>query len=218
MQNQSTRSFAIAAADQMIADRFQCAYGTSTVSEYLDHLDHHSTAHLATHLACRVNRTAGQQRRKSEIRFDGDGRLVIGVPMNDPRTNKTRHATTDFLIWIDLMESGADGAWVYNHKTRDRRAGQVRCSVPLKGNRSGPDRAAVARIIANAKSGQRAQLLDHDPFNLRRANIYLLNQIAGTDGRKGFSKTDTLANMLDAVNARSALVGKNYDYDFEVGQ
>jgi hypothetical protein len=215
MHNQSSRTFAIAAANQMIADRFQYAHGTSTVSEYLDHLDRRSTAHLSPPLAGRVTSKAGQQRRKALIQYDDVGMLVIGIPMNEPRTNETRHATLNFHIWLDLMECGVDGSWCYNHKSPEQRAGQVRCSVPFKGGGKSPTIATVARIIANAKCGQRAQLLDHDPFNLRRENIYVLNQVAGPDGCKGGATTNTREAMITAVDARSAMAGRNYDYDRE---
>lgn len=215
MRNQFPRAFAMAAADQMISDGFHHTYGASTFAEYLDHIDSCSTAHLAPHLADGVKGTAGQQRRKSVIRFDHDGSLVIGLPMKDPRTGETRYATTDFLIWIDLMEIGANGAWYYNYKGSNQSAGQVRCSVPLKGGGIGPDRAAVVRIIANAKSGQQARLLDHDPFNLRQANINLLNHIESAEGCKCRAKTDTRMAILQVADTRSAMAGMNYDYDRE---
>ncbi|MGK8235686.1 hypothetical protein ACLGGT_16175 [Roseovarius sp. MS2] len=208
MQNTPQREFARAKADALIAQRFKAPYGVSTLDEYLEYLDRRTTAHLAPHLASRVHRTAGAQRRKASQIIADNGSLLHKIPMNDPRTGQTVYAVTEFHIWLDVLESGADGAWVYNHKSSHHRVGQVCVKVPLGMGRL----AAIARIIANAKHGQQARLHDHNPFNLCRENVYLIGNPKGPEGRVGRAKTDTRAEAQKAAELRAKLAGRNYDH------
>jgi hypothetical protein len=213
MQNISSKALALAAADQIVSERFSYAHGVTTFAKYLDFLDYRTTAHLAGHLASRVKSSSGKQRRLAIVHLAKDDGLVISIPLNDPRTNEPCHVIVDFPIWLDLMESGADGAWFLNHKSLSQKAGQVRCGVPFKGSGKGPNLATVARIICNAKHGQQARLHDRNPLNLRRTNIFVLGQTNSPEGGKGRAKTDTRLELHPAVKARAALAGSRFDYE-----
>lgn len=212
MYTKIPQSYALAAADQMVSNRFSADYAISTLSEYFLHLDNVSTAHLADHHAARLNHISGKQRRTSIIHFGECGGLLTKVPINDPRTNETVLATINFPIWLDLMELGACGSWVLNYKSLTQRAPQVRTSVPFRG-KSGPNLATITRLIVNAKSGQQARLKDGNPLNLRRENIYIVGNPNTAGGRKGRAKTDTRMALRQAVDLRKAKGGAGYDYE-----
>ncbi|MCJ7872663.1 hypothetical protein [Phaeobacter sp. J2-8] len=205
MQPINPRAFARSAADQIIARDFGRVYGVTTLTEYFDLIDRRSTAHLIQCQANRVIRTAGHQRRKARLTIEG-GQLLVSIPMNDPRSGRPVWAVTDFGIWIDLLEGGFDAAWVYNHKGENRRFGQVRIAVPVA---AGYQKAAVTRIITNAKAGQQARTRDGNPLNLRRSNLYILGQPGTAQGRVGRAKTDTLGNYRASVEVRRALARKS---------
>lgn len=99
-----------------------------------------------------------------------------------------------FSEYLDLIEMGADAAWSYDHKGADRRVGQVRTQMPFA-NTLTAHRAAFARLIVNAKTGQQARTLDRNPLNLRRVNLFLVGNPIGIEGRKGRAKTDTRAQL-----------------------
>ena len=114
-------------ANQTISERFRDPYGTSTWAEYCDFAHTRATAHLAPHLAQRIDRhKTGEQRRNIKLTIDKDGVLVAAVPMNDPRAKSTVHAKVEFGVLLDLIECGADGSWYLNYKSETQRGGQVR--------------------------------------------------------------------------------------------
>ena len=211
MHSQTSKTFAISAADHMVSSRFKAPYGASTLARYFDHLDYTTTAHLVKHHATRLKSISGTQRRASIIHFGEDGGLLIKIPIKDPRSNETVWVILNFPIWLDLMEMGSCGSWVLNYKSPTQRAAQVRTQVPFKGH-SGPHLATIARLIGNAKSGQQARLHDGNPLNLTRENIYILGNPNSAEGRKGFAKTDTCLALRQAVELRKAKAGARYDY------
>ena len=202
-------TFAISLANQMISERFGDLYGTHTWAEYRDFAHARATAHLAPHFAQRIDRySTGEQRRNIKLTIE-DGYSLAAVPMKDPRTNLTVYAEVPFGILLDLIELGADGSWSLIYKSTKQKAAQVRLSVPLRGQ-DGPVTATVARIIANAKYGQQARLKDHNPLNLRRANIYIVGRPGTAEGRAGTAKTDTRSQIKRFAEDRASLAGKKY--------
>lgn len=206
MKTINNRALAQSAADQIIAERFGKAYGITTHSEYLDHLDRITTAHLEHIAVARVIRTAGGQRRKSRIVIE-NGQLLIYLPMNDARSDASVWAVLEYSIWLDLMECGANGAWFYAYKGTNRKAGQVRTKVPFSDSK-GTTNATIARMIVNAKTGQQARTQDGNPLNLRRGNLYIVGNPNVPEGRVGHAKTDTRAQIKAAAEVRAALAGK----------
>jgi hypothetical protein len=204
-------SFALALADDMIATRFTVVYGTTNLSQYLDLIDARSTAHLCAGLSDRVRRTAGMQRRKARLSIAGGGTVIIAIPMNDARTNKTIWATMDFHTWINMIEIGADGALSFDRKSTERNDGQVRVNMPMRSMTTGT-KATAARIIANAKPGQQARMLDRNPLNLRNDNIYVVGNPAGIEGWAGTAKTDTRSQVGAQAEYRASLAGKDFDW------
>ncbi|NIZ09991.1 hypothetical protein [Pseudooceanicola sp. HF7] len=196
MQNMTPRM----AADAIISTRFYSPYGVSTLSEYWDFVLRRATAHLAEHLARRVAGTSGKQRREARLFFDDDDTLCISIQMTDARTGEAVEAVTEFRVFLDILETGADGAWQYGNKEGDRKRGQVRIGVPMS-ERS--RKVPVGRIIANATKGQQARMEDGNPLNLRRANVYLVGKPRGCDTR---------SELQEKARFRADLAGSEFDY------
>lgn len=201
-------SIALALANEMIAARFGTCHGTRTWAEYQAFALQRATGHLAEHLAGKIGRTTGSQRRRARITLE-DGTLIIALPMNDPRTGATLWAETELTSYLDLIEGGADGAWFYNYQGRHRARGQVRTTVPCHKHR----KVTVARLIVDAKDGQQARRRDADPLNLRRANRYRIGQPGTTEGRAGNAKRDAQAEMREGAAIREAATGRGYGYN-----
>lgn len=200
-------SIALALADEMIAARFGTCYGTHTWSEYQAFALERATGHLAGHLAGKIGRTTGTQRRKARLKVEGDT-LIITLPMNDPRTGATVWAETEFGSYLDAVEDGADGAWVYVYKGRDRVTGQVRTAVPCGAGK----KAAIARVLLGAKAGQQVRRQDDNPLNLRRQNLYRIGNPSTPEGQAGTAKMDTQAETRGGAATREALKGRGYGY------
>lgn len=209
MQHISQADFALSLADNMIKARFAREYGVSTFAEYLDFVDRRSTAHLNEHMARKVKLSAGAQRRRTRLSIEDAITLIIAVPMNNPRTGEMVWAMLEFSRWLDLMEIGLDTAWFFAYKQTNQAAGQVRALAPLSGRTSATN-ATIARVIANAKTGQQARVQDRNPLNLRQSNIYLLGRPGSVEGAKGRAKTDTLAHVLQQRDVRAALAGRDF--------
>ncbi|MEM9735025.1 MAG: hypothetical protein AAF908_00270 [Pseudomonadota bacterium] len=208
MQHTNPHDFAALLADDMIAARFGRPYDVTSFTAYLHHLDARVTAHLDPHLADRVIRTAGAQRRGAKLFLGQDGKTVlIALAMRDPRTGGTISARTELGTWCNLVEGGLDGAWFFNVDGKTKRAGQVRGAMPGR-DRTGPNLATVARVIANAKAGQQARTHDGDPLNLCRANVYVVGHPDHPETRRRGPKTDTAAQARRAVELRAELAAK----------
>lgn len=193
----------LAPFDSMIAERFARSYGITTLDEYLDLIDSRTTAHLNNWAADRVLRTAGQQRRSARLSIE-DGIAFIAIPMNNPRTGTITWAKLYFSTWLNVIECGADNAWHYALKARDQNKGQVRTAIPMsRGDRV--TNTTIARIIANAKVGQQARVLDGDPMNLRSENVYLLGNPSTAEGKAGRAKTHTRLHSRDKLALRTSL-------------
>jgi len=210
MQNIPHNTFTQAQVDAIVRGRFQTPYGISTLAQYLDLIDQRTTAHLARQLKERVLRSAGEQRRNAIIRIADDRQLIVEIPMNDPRSGRTLWAITEFPLWLDLLELGANGKWLFNYKSKNGRGGQVRVKTPMR--RGAEGLATVARVIVNAKAGQQARLHDSNPLNLRRSNLYLLGNPKGPEGKAGNAKKDTRAVLQEVAALRAALAGKNFSF------
>lgn len=211
MQHFSTHDFARSLADKMIRERFGRAYGVSTFGAYLDLIDARQTQHLAEGLADRVIGTAGQQRRKIELTIEDAATVIVNVPMNDPRRpGAVIWAQTELGIWLDLVEMGADGAWYFTTKGEGRRDGQVVTKLPMW-RTAATARAAIARLIANAKPGQQARTRDHNALNLRRANVFLVGNPKTCEGRVGGAKNDSVALIREQAALRQSLAGSEFD-------
>lgn len=200
-------SISLALADEMISARFGTCYGTRTWTEYQAFALERATRHLAEHLAEKIGRTTGTQRRRARFKMDGEV-LIIALPMNDPRTGATVWAETEFGSYLDATEDGADGAWVYAYKARDRVTGQVRTAVPCGAGK----KAAIARVLLGAKAGQQVRRHDDNPLNLRRANLYRIGHPGTPEGRAGTAKMDTQAETRGGAATREALKGRGYGY------
>lgn len=210
MQTDNT-SFALALADDMIAKRFAKPYGTTTLSQYLDFVDARSTAHLCAGHSDQVRRSTGVQRRNARLSIGEGGTVIIAIPMNDAGTDKTIWAKMDSGTWLNVIESGADGALFFNRKSAERSDGQVRVAVPMC-RTVATKLATVARIIANAKPGQQARMLDRNPLNLCHGNIYPVGNPGGIEGKAGTAKTDTRSQVGAQAELRATLAGKGLDW------
>lgn len=209
MQNTPLKSFALTLANQMIAERFQRDYGITTWAEYLDHLDRRTTAHLPDHMAERVIRTAGQQRRDAKLTIE-DGLVIIAVPMNNPRTGETVWAELFLSTWLNVIECGADGSWLYNLKGAAQEKGQVRTHVPMSGGEK-MTLTTIARVIGNAKKGQQARMVDRNPMNLRSANVAVVGHPKTCDDVATKAKTDTRAKAREKLALRASLAKRGSD-------
>lgn len=193
-------------ADAMIAARFGSLTGLTTVSDYLDHLDDRTTAHLPDALAARVKARTGKQRREARLEMDGSEPIIL-IPLNDPRKKQTVWAVLYFSTWLHVMECGADGAWFYAYKSPDRDHPQVRTTLPLQGE----DRVSnttISRVIANAKAGQTVRAKDGNPLNLRSENVWLDDRPATVAGKAGRAKTDTRSKAREKAALRASLPRK----------
>lgn len=206
MQHIKTSDLAYHIAESMIADRFARDYGITTVAAYLDLLDRRTTAHLTDDMADRVIRTAGNQRRMARLKIE-DGEVVISIPMKNPRTDATIWADLYLSTWLNVMECGADGAWFFAHKSAGRSDGQVRTKVPLLRDDKVTN-TTITRVIANAKVGQQARILDRNPLNLRSENIYLVGNPTTGEGKAGTAKTHTRIKARDKAALRASLAQK----------
>ncbi len=212
MQNFTASTFALSIADEMISARFGKTYGIYSFDAYLGFVDRRATAHLDDHMAQRVRETAGLQRRKARLRIENSATVIIAVPMNDAHTGATVWAEIEFGIWLNLIEMGADGAWFYAHKGKDRRSGQVRTNAPV-GSATTNKNVTVARLMVNAKAGQQARTLDRNPLNLRAANLYLIGNLETCEGRVGRAKTDSAALLHEHTTLRQSLAGQSYGFN-----
>lgn len=210
MQTDNT-SFALALADDMIAKRFAKIYGTKTLSQYFDLIDARSTAHLCAGHSKQVQRSTGAQRRNARLSIVEGGIVVIAIPMKDAGTDKTIWAKMDLCTWLNVIESDAYGALFFNRKSAERNDGQVRVAVPMC-RPVETKLATVARIIANAKPGQQARILDRNPLNLCHGNIYLVGNPGGIEGKAGTAKTDTRSQVGAQAELRATLAGKGFDW------
>lgn len=217
MQNYPNYTFAKAMADDMIAARFGRDYGARTLAAYLDLIDRRSTVHLDDHMARRVRETAGAQRRRARLWIEDTATVVIALPMHDVHTGATVWAEIDFRSWLNVIEMGADGAWFYAHKGKERRAGQVRTTAPL-GSDATNKNVTLARLILIAKPGQQARTLDRDPLNLRVTNLFLLGNLNTCEGRVGRAKTDSVALLLEHKARRQSLAGQGYGMNGDEGE
>jgi hypothetical protein len=209
MQHINTLNFALSIANDMISTRFGQKYGVHTFTAYCNLIDQRSTAHLNAHMAQKVRNSAGLQRLKSRLIIDEAATLIIAIPMNDLHSDTTVWAELEFAQWLDLMEMGADCAWAYSHKGKDRLAGQVRTHAPIASTASNTP-VTIARLIVNAKRGQQARTLDRNPLNLRRANLYLVGNPNTVEGAAGRAKTDTVEHLQKQAERRAANAGKNF--------
>jgi hypothetical protein len=205
MKNQSPRRM----ADAMTAARFAAPYCVKTWDDLCDRLDRRTTAHLNGHLRMQVIGTTGTQRRRITFTIEDGATLIAAIPMNDPRTGTEVWAKIEFGDLLDVLRSGADGAWKMDHKGSDQRGGQVRTKVPLQG-RASASNVAVARIILKAQKGQQARRHDGDPLNLRRPNLYLKGSPGTAEGKAGTAKTDTRAMLRDHAVILASLAGQDY--------
>jgi hypothetical protein len=210
MRSTKTDAFARAMADKIIAERFGKDYGTFTLADYLALIDRRTTAHLSNATARRIIGIAGKQRRDAVLRIENTSTLTIAIPMRDGRNGPRIWAVTEFGLWLDVIESGADGVWFFNRKDATRFDGQVCVKLALQKTARGPQRTPVARIIVNAKEGQQARRRDNDPLNLRRDNLFLLGNPGTAEGRVGNAKTDPREQARVQADARAALRGRNY--------
>lgn len=210
MQTDNT-SLALTRADHMIAARFATVNGTTTLSQYFDLIDARSTAHLCAGHSDQAGRSTGAQRRNARLSIGEGGMLVIAIPMHDARMDKTIWAKVDFQTWINLIEIGADGALIFDRKSVERNDGQVRVHMPMRSKTTGT-KATVARIIANAKPGQQARMLDRNPLNLCNDNIYVVGNPGGIEGKAGTAKTDTRSQVGAQAEYRAGLAGKGFDW------
>lgn len=209
MQNAPVSRFTLARVDRMIAERFARDYDITTWVDYLDHLDRRTTAHLPDGMADRIHRTAGEQRRKAKLRAEGDS-IIIAIPMNAPRAGKTIWAELFLTTWLNVIECGADGAWFFAYKSKESAHGQVRVNVPLSCGVKTTN-ATIARIIVNAKVGQRARVLDRNPLNLRTGNLYVVGNPATPEGKAGIAKTVTRAHVREQLALRARLARRGGD-------
>lgn len=209
MQHFKSSTFALAIADAMISDRFSKAYGVSTFADYLDLVDSRATAHLAPACALRVIAKTGQQRRQAVLNIENSTTVTISIPMNDPTKGSKVWATTELATWLDVIEAGADGAWMLNYGGGGS-APSVRTAPPLVGS-SKATLATISRIIVNAKAGQQARTSDGNPLNLRRSNLYILGQPRTCEGPKGGAKRDTRKHIEGQARTRAKLAGSNFE-------
>lgn len=203
MHHFKSNTFVTEQVNQAIKDRFYRDYGVTTLTEYFDYLDEYTTRHLELWKAKRVLKTTGKQRRNAILKLENE-ELIIGMPIEDSRTGSTVWAESDLHTFLNVLDSGADGAWSFAYKGKGQKAGQVRITVPL-GGRKGPTHATVARIIANAGDGQQARVKDRNPLNLRQSNIVLIGNPLSTVGRVGRAKTDTRAQLRLSIKHRASL-------------
>lgn len=201
-------SIALALANDMIAARFGACHGVRTWAEYQAFALQRSTEHLAEHMAGKIGRTTGSQRRRARITL-GDGALIIALPMNDSRTGATVWAVTEFALYLEMTERGADSAWVYVYKDSRRAKGQVRMAVPCMRNK----KVSISRLIVAARAGQEGRQRDDNPFNLRQANILLVGNPGTPEGRAGTAKMDAWGLVEAGVAARAELKGRGYGYN-----
>lgn len=150
----------------------------------------------------------------AKFKIENAATLIIAIPVRDPRTDTDVWVETEFGIWLDVIESRADGAWKLDYKGSKQLTGQVRTKVPLQG-RSSAANTAVALIIVNAKAGQQARRHDSNPLNLRRDNLFLLGDPGTAEGKAGNAKTDTRALFRTHGDAREALAGQDYGVPLE---
>jgi hypothetical protein len=209
MQHIKSNTFALAIADAMIADRFSKTYGVSTFSEYLDLVDSRATAHLSPSCALQVLSKTGKQRRLAVLNLEHGTNVTISIPMNDPAKGTKVWATTELATWLDVIEAGADGAWMLNYGGGGS-APNVRTVPPLVGS-SKATLATISRIIVNAKAGQQARTSDGNPLNLRRGNLYIVGQPQTREGAKGSAKRDTRKHIQAHAQTRAKLAGSNFE-------
>lgn len=84
--------------------------------------------------------------------LDEDGTPLVSVPL----TNSDKSVVLYQADFNQLYELGVDPRWRLSY-------GQI-----LERGRS---KLSVTRLIANAKSGDKIQILDRDPCNLKRDNL-----------------------------------------------
>ncbi|RGP37731.1 hypothetical protein [Pseudotabrizicola alkalilacus] len=212
MQHFSTSNLALAIADDMVAQRFGHGRSIHTFAAYLDYIDARATAHLNPASARRVIGSAGAQRRKARLTLENGTSVILALPMNDAHTGKTVWAEIELGTWLNLIEMGADGAWFYLHKGKDRRTGQVRTNAPMRSTTTNKN-TTVARLIVNAKAGQQARTLDGNPMNLRSGNVYLNGNTDTCEGRVGRAKTDSAALLKGQLALRQKLAGSGFGFD-----
>ncbi|WBU54631.1 hypothetical protein [Paracoccus sp. SCSIO 75233] len=210
MQHFHNSDFVRDLANQIIRERFANSHGVETLDEYLERIDALQTCHLSANQASRVIGTAGKQRRDAKLTIENGTSIIVNVPMNDPRRPGAKvWAQIELGIWLDLLEMGAINAWRFVGKGNGRTDGQVMTNVPMRSAAS-TGKTAVVRLIVNAKPGQQARTLDHNPLNLRRSNIYLNGSPNWTDGGKKTAKTDSVALIREQAALRQSCAGKDY--------
>lgn len=84
--------------------------------------------------------------------LDEDGSALVSVPLTNSDTNVILYES-DFN---SLYETGLDPRWRLS-------MGQI--------IERGRDRVSVARLVADAKKGDKIQYLDRNPCNLKRDNL-----------------------------------------------
>jgi hypothetical protein len=207
MQQPNHSTFALALADAMVKKRFFKDYRISKFSEYLDLVDQRATALLSPKAArALLQRAGGRQRREARLQIDGSGVVTISIPMRDPRSGKTLWAITELCTWLDVVEAGANGAWLISYNSATSTRPYVRTNPPL-GNANSTTLANITRIIVNAKARQHARTLDGNSLNLRRFNIYVVGQ-PKDDGKRGKAKRDTRSQMQEHQAMRERLAEK----------
>lgn len=209
MQNFTSTSFALSLADQMVAEGFAKEYGVSSYAAYLNLVDERSTAHLDAHMTRKVKATAGAQRHRARLKLENSGTVIIAVPLIDSHSGETFWAELDLRNWLRLMEMGAEGAWFFDRKGRDRPDGQVRTNAPVRSGTSNKN-VTIARLITNAKPGQQARTLDRNPLNLRQDNLNLIGNPNTVEGKIGTATADSVALIREHQARRQALSGKGY--------
>lgn len=211
MTKHTQAAFARDLAEQMIRERFSATYGVETFDAYLDLIDLRQTQHLSPGLADRVAATAGKQRRSIRLWLEDAVTVMARVPMNDPRRDGAQvWAEIEFAAWLDMIENGADGAWVLNYADKNDSRCYVRTCPPL--SRSGTcNLVTVGRLVANAGRGRSVRFRDRNPLNLRRTNLFIVGHPpTGESPTKG-PKHDARALVANGAALRQSLAGADFD-------
>lgn len=112
------------------------------------------------------------KQRPIEVLKDKDGKTFVRVPCG-PRAEC--HAEIEFRDWENLLSLGYTGNLGFFELRRNGKR-----YATLSDSKSKGGVVLAARIIADAKPGQRVHFVDGNPLNLRRSNLELRSTRADT--------------------------------------
>lgn len=105
------------------------------------------------------------KQRAVEVLKDNDGVTFVRVPCG-PRAEC--HAEIEFRDWEQLLNLGYTGNLGFFELPK---SGKKYVTLPNSKMKGG--HVLAARVIADARPGQRVHFIDGDPLNLRRSNLEL---------------------------------------------